>query len=165
MTVEESLNNMDISINTALALKGQINDETVGMYHLEELEGFSPADIRKLIERKIDADKKHIFIFTGWIFTKEIYELMYAYYNYEVNDENSDFYVITFIEFPLFIVTDSKERYNIVLKSLKESQFKYSSLNIKNVVESDNGVQINYLTHTTVKLFEEKPKSMQKPNE
>ena len=94
-------------------------------------------------------------IFTGWAFTKPLFEKQYEY----VTTYENSLYIP---ELNTIIVADSKDTLiNDVIKKIKPEICAASDMNIVNIVESDNGIQINYFTKSVVKYFEERPKSVE----
>jgi hypothetical protein len=97
-----------------------------------------------------------VMIFTGWVFTKDVFEKQYEYYN---SCLNSDRYILYLPEINTIIAAiDKNTMIENVVKKIKLEIKKVSDLNIKNIIESDNGVQIDYFSNSKVLLFEERPK-------
>ena len=164
LKIEETLNAMDMGVNSAIAMSGQLGTDKVCANYLDNIENLSNEEVRAFVDDRLNANHVHTIILTGWIFNEWIFNTMYSYYQYEIEKENG-YYVIIFLEFPMMIVSDNIDDYKYVLSKLTQEQLKYSSLNLISVTPASNGVEIKYTTHTKVLGYDRRPRTMRKDHE
>ena len=163
MKIEEMMNRQELAVNIMISLQNQLNYDKTNINYLEDIEFLTFDEIKEYMKKWTSTENgRDTNVLSGWIFNKRIYDKMYEYYDYEIHTPESDLYVIIFPEYPLMIVNKGKERYNEILHLLNEKQISKSSLNIRNIIETDNGIEINYYNRTVVKPFEKKPTSVEK---
>ena len=155
MLVEEMLDKRDFATNICVALQNQIGKDIAGVFEMDEFERRDTEEFDKYVNSEMNRLNLRVMIFTGWAFTKKVFEKQYDY----ITDNDDTLYIP---EFNTIIIADSKETLiNDVIKKVKEEIIKGSDMNISDIIESDNGVQINYFTKSVIKLFEERPKSVE----
>jgi len=156
MLIEEMLNKRDLATNICVSLQNQIGKDISGVFEMDDFEIRTTEEFEEYVSSEMNRLNKKIMIFTGWAFTKSLFEKQYEYI---ITYENS----LYIPELNTIIVADSKETLiNDVIKKIKPEICAASDMNIVNIVESDNGIQINYFTKSVVKYFEERPKSVEK---
>ncbi|MBQ3416142.1 MAG: hypothetical protein IJH39_12575 [Clostridia bacterium] len=155
MLIEEMLNKRDLSTNVCVALQNQIGKNVAGVFEMDEFEKRDTDEFNEYVSSEMKRLNLKVMIFTGWAFTKSLFEKQYEYV---ITYENS----LYIPELNTIIVADSKGTLiNDVIKKIKPEICAASDMNIVNIVESDNGIQINYFTKSAVKYFEERPKSVE----
>lgn len=155
MLIEEMLNKRDLATNVCVALQNQIGKDVAGVFEMDEFEKRDTDEFNEYVSLEMKRLNLKVMIFTGWAFTKSLFEKQYEY----VTIYENSLYIP---ELNTIIVADSKETLiNDVIKKIKQEICAASDMNIVNIVESDNGIQINYFTKSVVKYFEERPKSVE----
>lgn len=155
MLIEEMLNKRDLATNVCVALQNQIGKNVAGVFEMDEFEKRDTDEFNEYVSSEMKRLNLKVMIFTGWAFTKSLFEKQYEYV---ITYENS----LYIPELNTIIVADSKGTLiNDVIKKIKPEICAASDMNIVNIVESDNGIQINYFTKSAVKYFEERPKSVE----
>jgi len=158
MLIEDMLNKRDISTNISVIFQNLLGKDITGVFMPEEFENRNKEEFREYILSEMSRLNLDIMVFTGWAFTQEFFHKLLEYKNFEENDESTDLRVIIFPEILCLIVFKNLDIMKESVKKFTKEQKLDSDINIKNIVELDNGIEINYYTHTKVKLFEEKPK-------
>lgn len=155
MLIEEMLNKRDLATNICVALQNQIGKNVAGVFEMDEFEKRDTDEFTEYVSSEMKRLNLKVMIFSGWAFTKPLFEKQYEY----VTTYENSLYIP---ELNTIIVADSKETLiNDVIKKIKPEIHAASDMNIINIVESDNGIQINYFTKSAVKYFEERPKSVE----
>ena len=155
MLIEEMLNKRDLATNICVAIQNQLGKDVAGVFEMDEFEKRDTDEFNEYVSSEMKRLNLKIMIFTGWAFTKPLFEKQYEY----VTTYENSLYIP---ELNTIIVADSKDTLiNDVIKKIKPEICAASDMNIVNIVESDNGIQINYFTKSVVKYFEERPKSVE----
>lgn len=155
MLIEEMLNKRDLATNVCVALQNQIGKDVAGVFEMDEFEKRDTDEFNEYVSSEMKRLNLKVMIFSGWAFTKTLYEKQYDY----IKSRKETLYIP---ELNTIIVADSRETLvNDVLKKIKNEIIQGSDMNILDIVESDNGIQINYFTKSVIKLFEERPKSVE----
>lgn len=157
MLIQDMMDKRDMATNFCVAIQNQIGKDIAGIFEMDELENRSNEEFHEYCLSEMKRLNLKGMIFTGWAFTKKIYEKMKEYWNYEDIDYNG-FYVLFIPEIITLIVFENKEDFFPALRKLKKEIKRASTINIKEIEESDNGIIIHYFDHSVVKTFEEKPK-------
>ena len=162
LKVAEMFDNMSIISDLGIAFSAQVGEDDSTITYLENIEKLeSNEKIREFVLNILDQCNKNILVLPGWIFSEKIYDKIISYYEFELNNDD-DIYTFIIFNIPLLCIVKGNDIYKRVLSSLKKEQIRLSSLNVNNIVKSNNGVLINYYTHSEFKEFQEKPLSVQK---
>ena len=132
MLIEEMMNKRDFATNIALSLQNQLGKEKAGIYDMEDLETRTDGEFLEYIEEQMNAYGYEVLIFSGWAFTKKLYERYNDVFEFLMNEDFSVFY---FLELNTFIVAREDSAINL-FKSLNDEVKKVSQVNIKNIVDS-----------------------------
>ena len=162
MLIEEMMNKRDIATNLAVIFQNTLGTKDAGVFMIEDFEKRDNSEFREYVISEMERLNLNTMIFIGWIFTKELFSKVLSYFNFENESIDTKLVVISLPEVPGLIVCKDKETFKNNILKLSELQKKSTNLNISNIKESDNGVEFNYFTHTSVKYFEEKPKVIEK---
>lgn len=160
MTIEEMLQKRAFNVEIASGLQDTFTKELAGIDYLEDIKDLTNEEIREYIYKELDKFNRKILILPGYLFTKNLYHKMYDYYEFELHSD-SDIYVMLFLESPMMIVAKGEDVYADILHKLTPGQIKYSNLNIKSTVETDDSLEITYYTHINLKFFETAPKAIE----
>ena len=155
------LNKRDIATNLAVILQNSIGKEISGVFMSEDFESRNNEEFREYCLSEMKRLNLNSMIFCGWAFTKEYFYHLMSYENFENNDNTNDLTVIIFPEINTLIVCINNDELRYVLSKISNDFKKLSTINIRDLNISENGVEINYYTNTAVKYFEEKPKSIE----
>lgn len=156
MLIQEMMDKRDLATNICVALQNQIGKDIAGIFEMDEFEQRTTEEFEKYVDSEMTRLDIKVMIFTGWVFTKDIFEKQYEYYN---SCLNSDRYILYLPEINTIIAAIDKDTMiENVVKKIKLEIKKVSDLNIENIIESDNGIQIDYFSNSKVLLFEERPK-------
>jgi hypothetical protein len=161
MLIEQMMNKRDIATNISVIFQNIFGKDISGVFMIEDLETRNNQEFREYILSEMSRLNLDIMIFTGWAFTKDLFHKLISYKNFEENDESTELRVLIFPEILSIIVFKNVDIMKSSVKKITQEHKLCSDINIKNIVELDNGVEINYYTNTVTKLFEEKPKSLQ----
>ena len=163
LKITQMLENMSFVTDLGMAYKGQLQDTVkASILYLENIEKFeNNDDIKNYIVDVMDKVNSDVLIMPGWCFPKNTYEKLYSYYDYIINS-NDDLYAFIIFEVPILFVIRGQETYKNFLSKMTDKDIKLSTLNVNNIVESDNGIEINYYTNTEFVEFREKPESILK---
>lgn len=161
MLIEEMMLKRDIATNVATLFQGIFGGNIAGIFYLEQIEECNNLEFREYILKEMTRLNFDIMIFTGWVFTKNIFEHILDYRDFENNDENSNLKVLLFPDMITMIVFKNLEIMKENIKKLPLEYKKVSDLNINKIIETDNGVEIEYYTHVINKDFEERPKAIE----
>jgi len=156
MLIQEMMDKRDLATNICVALQNQIGKDIAGIFEMDEFENRTTEEFEKYVDSEMARLNIKVMIFTGWVLTKDVFKKQYDYY---MSCLNSDRYVSYLPELNTIIVAiDKNTMIEDVVKKIKLEIKKVSDLNIRNIIESDNGIQIDYFSNSKVLLFEERPK-------
>lgn len=162
MLIEEMMNKRDVATNICVIIQNNIGKDKAGVFMIEDFENRSNEEFEKYCLDEMKRLNLDAMIFSGWAFTKEYFEHLMSYETYQNQNENTDLVVVIFPEILTHIVFKNHDASKYGLSKLNNDFMKLSVLNIDNIGTSNNGIEINYFTHTSVKYFEEKPKAIDK---
>ena len=162
MKIEEMMNNRDFATNMSLAIQNQTGKDFTGIYNIEDFENCNEDEFKDFCLNEMKNNSYHALLFMGWAFTKELYiRMKNFYYSQDKTNENRFCEVMFLPELIGFVIFDTRSNRINFIKNLNNTVKEVSDLNIKDIIESDNGIQINYFTKSVVKYFDEKPKSIE----
>lgn len=162
MLIEEMMKRNDMATNLCIAVQNSIGKEHAGVFMIEDFESRNNKEFENYCIEEMERLNLDTMIFCGWAFTKEYFKHLMEYEEYQNKNQNSELNVMIFPEIMTHIVFKNTEALKYGLSKLNNDFIKVSLININNISESDNGIEINYFTNTSVKYFEEKPKSLDK---
>ena len=76
------------------------------------------------------------------------------------NKDGKELFYIFFVELKTFIIFNSKERMLEAISKFSQELKEDSNLNIQNIVECDNGIEVEFFTCVKSIKFEEKPNAL-----
>ncbi len=158
MLIEEMLNKRDLATNICVSIQNQIGKDIAGVFEMDDFEKRTTEEFNDYVFSEMERLNLKVMIFTGWAFTKELFHKQYDYFN-----ENADEIDLLYLpEINTFIIAkDINVLIKNVINKLQKEVINISSLSILNIIISDNGIQIDYCGKSTVKFFEERPKSVE----
>lgn len=161
MLITEAYDKRELSGYIMTSLQNILGNDVAGVFNIEDFEyKNNPEEARNFILSEMKRLNIHACIFVSWIFTKELYNKFKEYVKYEEEQNNPELYIIFFPNFLSFAVFDSQELLKEFIIKLPQSFKEKSNLNIKNIVESDNAVEVSYFNKVEVLYFDEKPKEL-----
>lgn len=161
MTIEEMLHKRDFATNMCVAIQNQIGKTEAGVYNIEDFETKGKSEFDDFLIYNFNKHGYKVLIFSGWCFTKELYYKIDEFIKDNAH-KHDGFYIMFFPEIITFIVARSHDELKECIKKLNPEIIAVSDLHIWGMEESDNAVEIIYLSKRVVKYFEEKPKIVEK---
>lgn len=160
LTIHDVLDRRELAINLNTSIRNMFGKDIAGSFNIEDFEKKTVNEFREFVLGEMKRLNMHICVFSSWIFTKQIYNKLLKYIEYEHTQTDPELYFLVFPDILTFVVFDSKELLAESIKKTSKELKETSNLNIKDIEEFDNGIRIEYYTKYKVLLFEEKPKEL-----
>lgn len=160
MTIHEVIDKRELAVNLNTSVRNMLGKDIAGSFNIEDFETKTFIEFREFVLGEMKRLNKRICVFSGWIFTEQLYNKFLKYIEFEHTQVDPELYFLVFPDILTFVVFDSKELLAESIKKTSKELKETSNLNIKDIEEFDNGIRIEYYTKYKVLLFEEKPKEL-----
>ena len=161
MTIEDVMIRRDKASSVSLALQKIIGKDS-GLWNIEYFENRKDnKEFKEYVLSEMERLGFNVMIFVSWIFTKELYQQFKEYIKFENNNKDGkELFYIFFVELKTFMIFNSKERMLEAISKFSQELKEDSNLNIQNIVECDNGIEVEFFTCVKSIKFEEKPDAL-----
>lgn len=154
----------DMATTANLVIMNSLGENFIKPSMMEDFEQQSISDYISFVKEKIKEHSIHALVSIAWAKTKFIFGKQKKIYDYlNSNNNDSGLFMIWMPEIFGFIITDSKESYSKILS--KNPYKEMSDLFIRDILEMENAIEIEYINRNSIVNFEEKPLSVQEDEE